>query len=248
VVGFYDEACATLARIVAYLGAVALLVIACLGLLGSLRLGGDAAPSAPSGFSLATRSAQAFAVSQFDFVDKTESYEVFRHPLGGRKDVVRWVRRDDEGPLAELEIYRPGGEFDQTADAGAELIARMSPARGRAEAAGVLDSKFGTVTLLRNTGDRDPAQACLGFLKRFDEPSLRISGWSCQGDGWPARRTAIDCLLNRLVLLSAGNDPRLAQLFADAELRRGSCASAMSASTGSDWLSTPDNPGLRGAL
>ena len=50
------------------------------------------------------------------------------------------------------------------------------------EAAGVIDSKFGTVTLLRLVGGADTARACLGFVKRVDEPNLRISGWSCQGD------------------------------------------------------------------
>ena len=50
------------------------------------------------------------------------------------------------------------------------------------EAAGVIDSKFGNVTLLRRAGSADGARSCLGFVKRFDEPNLQISGWSCQGE------------------------------------------------------------------
>ena len=57
------------------------------------------------------------------------------------------------------------------------------------------------------------SRACLGFLKQADAPDLRISGWTCQGDSLPARRAAIVCMLNRLTLLAAGNDPRLAALF-----------------------------------
>ena len=57
------------------------------------------------------------------------------------------------------------------------------------EAAGLIDSKFGTVTLLRPMG-RDTSQSCLGFCKRVDEANLRMSGWSCQGSGLPARRCA----------------------------------------------------------
>ena len=53
-----------------------------------------------------------------------------------------------------------------------------------------------------------------------------ISGWSCQGSGLPARRAAIGCMLNRLTLLASGNEPKLAELFARAELKRGSCAGA----------------------
>ena len=94
------------------------------------------------------------------------------------------------------------------------------------QAAGVIDSKFGAVTLL-GLADRDgDARPCLGFMKRFDEPNLRISGWSCQGDTLPARRAAIGCILDRLILLTAGNDPKLAELFAHAELKRGNCAPA----------------------
>ena len=45
----------------------------------------------------------------------------------------------------------------------------MDPKGGRdLEAAGVIDSKFGPVTLLRHPGDAD-ARACLGFIRRLDE-------------------------------------------------------------------------------
>jgi hypothetical protein len=84
-----------------------------------------------------------------------------------------------------------------------------------------------------------------GFVKHLDEPDLQISGWTCQGDGPPARRTAIGCILSRLILLTAGNDPKLAELFAQAELKRGSCtASAASA----DWVTGAENPRLRGTF
>ena len=109
------------------------------------------------------------------------------------------------------------------------------------EAAGVIDSKFGNVTLLRLAGGADGARSCLGFVKRLDEPNLQISGWSCQGEALPARRAAISCMLNRLVLLTAGNDPKLAELFARAELKRGSCAAATSA-VSADWVTAAQNP------
>ena len=109
------------------------------------------------------------------------------------------------------------------------------------EAAGVIDSKFGTVTLLRHPGDAG-ARSCLGFIKHIDEPSLQISGWSCQGDTLPARRAAIGCMLNRLILLTAGNDPKLAELFARAELRRGSCAAPRPSAASADWVTSAENP------
>jgi hypothetical protein len=116
---------------------------------------------------------------------------------------------------------------------------------GELEAAGIIDSKFGAVTLLRHAGEADAARSCLGFIKRLDEPSLRISGWSCQGDALPARRAAISCVLDRLMLLTAGNDPKLAELFAHAELKRGSCAPG---TRSADWVAGAENPRLRGGF
>ena len=107
--------------------------------------GGDAAePAAKAGWSVAARSYPAFAVSQFDLSGKTETYEIFRHPEGGRKDVFRWAAQGEK-PVAELEIYRPGGEFGPSGPAIADIAARMDPeGTHELEAAGVIDSKFGT--------------------------------------------------------------------------------------------------------
>jgi hypothetical protein len=104
------------------------------------------------------------------------------------------------------------------------------------------------VTLLRLIGGAANARACLGFVKRIDEPNVRISGWSCQGDSLPARRAIISCMLNRLTLLSAGNDPKLAELFARAELRRSGCTASAMPALSADWLTGTHNPQLRGAF
>ena len=103
-------------------------------------------------------------------------------------------------------------------------------------------------TLFRRLSGTEAARACLGFIKHIDEPTFRISGWSCQGDNLPARRAAIGCMLNRLILLTAGNDPKLAELFAHAELRRSDCATSGAPALSADWLMGADNPRLRGAL
>ena len=160
-----------------------------------------AEPAARVGWSVADRSHPAFSVSQTDQRDRSETYVILRHPEGGRKDVLRW--QDASGrPIAELEIYRPGSERDGSSP-GADLAGRMPNAeRDRLEAAGVVESKFGTVALLRRADAPEGAGACLGFVKRIDDPALQISGWSCQGDYAPARRAAIGCMLDRLTLLS----------------------------------------------
>lgn len=124
----------------------------------------------------------------------------------------------------------------------------MDPVRARElEAFGVVNSKFGTVTLLRLIGT-EAGRPCLGFLKRLDEPDFQISGWSCQGDTLPALRAALRRMLNRLTLLTAGNDPKLAELFARAELKRPDCASPSAPALSADWVTGNESPRLRGAL
>ena len=131
----------------------------------------------------------------------------------------------------------------------AEIAARMDPDGMRElQAAGVIDSKFGAVTLLGLSDRGGDARPCLGFMKGFEQPNLRISGWSCQGDTLPARRAAIGCILDRLILLTAGNDPKLAELFAHAELKRGNCVPASAPASSADWVMGAQNPRLRGSL
>lgn len=89
--------------------------------------------------------------------------------------------------MAELEIYREGSEFDVTRPAAAGLAVQMGLGAATAlEQAGLIDTKFGPVALFRPTGTADGTPACLGYLKRNEEPGLQISGFSCQGDTMPA--------------------------------------------------------------
>ncbi len=243
---FADECTATFARLLAYVGTLALLVMAGVHLWDQLPVDDAVETIATAGWSLASHSHQAFAVSQFDFPAKTEAYEIFRHPLGGRKDVIRWAETGDK-PAVELEIYRLGGEFAGS-QAIADLAARMDLKRAsELEAAGVIDSKFGSVMLFRDSGEAE-GRGCLGFLKGIDEPALQISGWSCQGDSLRAQRAQIGCMLSRLMLLTAGNEPKVAEFFAHAELRRTNCTSAAASPASADWLTSAENPRLRGAI
>jgi hypothetical protein len=239
---FADECTGTFARLFAYVGILALLAIVGIHLWDQ-RPDLSLEPAAPAGWSAATRSSQAFAISQPEFAGKTDAYEILRHPLGGRKDIIRWAGAGEK-PAAEIEIYRPGGELSQTAPAAAALAERMGMSDRELEAAGVVDSKFGEVALFRLAGRAEETSACLGFMKNLDNPTLRISGWTCQGDTLPARRATVGCMLNRLTLLGAGNEPKLAETFAHAELKRGGCGPAALA----NWVTGAENPKLRGAL
>jgi len=237
---FTDEVCATVARLFAYMGTLALLGILTIHGWDQLQLILADEPAAKPGWSPADRSFPAFALSRQDSQEKSASYTILRHPEGGRKDILRWT-----GPagkvVAEIEIYRPGSEFDPATGAG--LAARMGGTPGL-ETSGVLDSKFGAFSLLRQAGVAD-TKACLGFFKRSDDPPLQFSGFSCERDSLPARRAAVGCMLDRLTLLTSGNEPKLAELFAHAELKRSGCAAGGAAA---DWMTSAENPQLRGTL
>jgi hypothetical protein len=248
---FADECFATLARLIAYVGALALFAIVSLNFWDQLRLDTAAAePAEPPAFTLAARSHPAFAVSSLDLPEKSESYDIFRHPAGGRKDILHWGP-PGEKPVAELEIYRPGDEFYPSGPEAADLAARMAQENAQEnpqgspqglEPAGIIDSKFGTLALLRLPDRLDAARSCLGFIKRFGDPALQISGWSCQGATLSARRAAIGCMLDRLTLLASGNEPKLAELFA----KRSGCGTPTPLSV--NWVTGADNPRLRGAF
>ncbi|MGW1418818.1 hypothetical protein ACWAT4_01720 [Bradyrhizobium manausense] len=241
---FADEVVGTLARLFAYVGALALFAILALAGLGQLPDLRDDEPASKPGWAVADRSHPAFAVNRLDSSEKTASYTILRHPEGGRRDVMRWAGEADK-PVAALEIYREGSEFDVTRPATSGLAVQMGLDAATAfEQAGLIDTKFGPVALFRPVDTIAGTPACLGYLKRNEDPALQISGFSCQGDTMPARRAAIACTLNRLTQLASGNEPKLAELFAHAELKRRACDSPGSA----DWLLGAANAQLRGAL
>ena len=131
------------------MGTLALLAILGLAALGQLPSLHDDEAALKPGWSLATRSYPAFAVSRLDSSSKPISYTILRHPAGGRRDVLRWADNADR-PIAELEIYRPGGERDPSRPAVTDMPTRMGLGEAASlEEAGLVDSKFGLVALFR---------------------------------------------------------------------------------------------------
>lgn len=250
---FADECNAVAVRILAYVSGLAVLAVLVVDLLSAAPVAANTGTPTLPGWVPASRPHPAFAISKLDLSERTDAYEILRHPGGGRRDILRWAASANEPPTAEIEIYRLGSELDAFAAADVDVAARMAGQRlagdmaGNIEPAGVVDTKFGPVTLLRLRGVAAAGrQACLGFVKTFTTPNLRISGWACQADTLAAQRAFLGCTLNRLTLLSAGNDPRMAELFARAELKRHACNTMTKAST--NWIATADAPTLRGRL
>ena len=250
--GFADEFRATLMRIMAYLCGVAVLALIGTDLASRLQDDIDLSPRLPirqSAWQQVERPIPAFSAQAADLSGKTATYEILRHAEGGRKDVLKWSDGGIALPRAAIEIYRPGAESPGFAPASLEITARTALWNVRdVQTAGVIDSKFGPVSLVAfSTQAAGKAVSCTGFVRTFADPAVQISGWTCEGAARPGGRQAVACLLNRLTLLAAGSDPKLAELFARAELKRlADCGNALV--TTESWLNTMDEPELRGTV
>jgi hypothetical protein len=78
---------------------------------------------------------------------------------------------------------------------------------------------------------------------------MQISGWFCQVGPAQIARSLVVCALDRLTLLTSGNDPKVAELFARAELKRGFCGNnGPATAANADWVAGQGEPALRGRL
>ena len=253
--GLAEEGRALAVRLLAYLCGIAVLALIAADIAAKAVPAADEEPvsSVPEhAWTPASRVQPAFAAPIHDFSAFTEGYEILRHPLGGRKDFLSWATDDNRTPntppVARIELYRPGAELAVFGSATHEIAARVAGGNPeRVQAAGVIETKFGEMPLVRFSRRNGAArESCIGFARSFETPPLQISGWSCQGDGAPAQRRTVACALDRLTMLSAGNDPNMAQLFARAELRRAGCATGPTPRT--DWVTSTRDPLLRGSF
>jgi hypothetical protein len=85
-----------------------------------------------------------------------------------------------------------------------------------------LASKFGPLSLVSFETSIGTPRQCLGFVRSYSDPNLRLSGWFCQS-GELVLRSTLSCALDRLTLLAAGSEPKVGALFAQAELNRSFC-------------------------
>lgn len=247
-----EEIRGTLIRIVAYLCGIGVLALIAADV--ASRLQDDVDLSARPELRQAAwrqieRPQPAFAAPTADTAGKTESYEIHRNTDGGRKDILQWSAAGTALPVTSIEVYRAGDEVPGFGPASLEIAARTALWNVRGvQAAGVIDTKFGPVSLVAFAASAaGKPLSCTGFVRSFEDPLMQIDGWTCGGDAQPAGRQAVTCLLNRLTLLAAGSDPKLVDLFARAELRRQVDCGATTP-TDNGWLSTMDEPQLRGAV
>ncbi|MGC1776413.1 MAG: hypothetical protein WBB34_00590 [Xanthobacteraceae bacterium] len=221
---------ATFVRLLAYMGGLAILAIAAASFFRSPAVVAAIQPAARPQWINVERPHPAFDMQMPELPAAGFNYTILRRSSdGARKDVLSWGEPGIAGPYVMVEIYRPGGAGEHFLDAPSEIAARIVDftVTDDVKPAGEIDSKFGPVALvdfaIAMPGARNGPRRCLGFARPFDDPSLQISGWYCSAGAQPVDHAILACALDRLTVLSAGGDPKVAGLFAHAELKRTFC-------------------------
>jgi hypothetical protein len=220
---------ATIVRIFAYMGALAILAIAAASFFRtpeSVAAVEQPAP-APEWINV-ERPHPAFELQMPDLAaNAAADYAILRRPAdGARKDVLTFGVPAAAGPYAKVEIFRSGAARQRFIDAPSEIAARIVAfsITDDVKPSGEIDSKFGTVPLVDFAiAVNGRPRRCLGFARPFDQPAMQISGWYCSPGDEAVDRATLACALDRLTILSAGGDADLAGLFANAELKRTFC-------------------------
>ena len=220
-----DELPSSFVRILAYLGAIAVLSI------GAARVSQPTAMNSVEPIHHAEwidieRPFPAFALSIPEAADVPATYAIRRHAEGnGRKDILTLGDPDSTAPYLRVEIYRPGSEIRRFADPKAEIAADAA-ALGPIDikrADETLASKFGPLTIVSFATSTGTQRSCVGFVRAYRDPRLQLSGWFCQGGSEFITQSTLACALDRLTLLAAGSEPKVGALFAQAELNRSYC-------------------------
>jgi hypothetical protein len=222
---------ATIVRILAYIGALAILAIAAASFFRPPAGAAAIQFAPPPEWVNVDRPHPAFELQMPDLMAVGSNYAILRRTAdGARKDELSFGDVAAAGPYVMIEVYRPVPAGERFIDAPSEIAARILPfaVTDDVKPAGQIDSKFGAVPLVdfaiaAQNAPHAAGRRCLGFAKPFDAPAMQIAGWYCSAGQEAVDRAALTCALDRLTILSAGGDDQLAGLFARAELKRTFC-------------------------
>jgi hypothetical protein len=241
----------TLPRLLAYMGALAMLAGGPVYLLRAAPVAAAIEPAQRPEWTAVSKPFPAFALSMPELASAGTNYEVRRHSEGGgRKDIRSWGDVGIDGPHFTLEIYRPGSEFIRFSDAPHEIAVRTEErvAVRNIRSAEPVESKFGPIPAVGFSDKPDGSRRCIGFVRDFEHPRMQIAGWYCAAGAEEVERGMVSCALDRLTLLAGGNDAKLGELFARAELKRHFCGQRSVLLTPTPKLSPAPAATLRGGL
>ena len=240
-----DDIRATIVRILAYMGGLSLVAILTASFFRTEPVVAAVESAPHTDWVNIDRPRPAFELQMPEWASTNVNYFILRRARdGSRKDVLTFGDPAANGPYVVFEIYRPGTAGEHFLDAQSEIAARIValPITDDVKPAGQLDSKFGTMSLVdfaissgSPLGRRAEVMAkgevtghsssrrCLGFVRPFEAPFMQLSGWYCSAGEEVVDRAVLACALDRLTMLTAGGDPALAMLFANAEVKRTFC-------------------------
>jgi hypothetical protein len=232
---FITELQLTLTRTFAYCAVVGAIGLIAAGLAPHHR---PTAQAASPDWTEVIRPLPAFTMTIPEF--EAPRYAIWRHAGGiGRKDVLSFG--DAGGATATIEIVRGFEDADITASIS-EL--RLSGPRATPN---TIDTKFGAMRAEDAIAD---GRRCLHVSRNYDDLRFEITGAFCSAGMELVDRGMVACALDRLSLVAAGSEPRLAALFARAELRRSFCGErpvfvAATPKLTLDWIDAARDPKLR---
>lgn len=221
---------ATLARILVYMGGLALLAVAAAGFVQSER-GPLASTPSPTQmwptqiWTAAEKPYPAFELLMPEFNGGAFNYAILRRSAdNARKDVMTWGEPAIRGLYAKVEIFRPGPRAESFLDASSEIAARLiaETVADDVKPIGEIGSKFGPMSLVDFAiAPNGHLRRCLGFAHAFDNPLMQIAGWYCSAGAEVVDRATVACMIDRLTMVSA--DTQTATFFARAEVKRTFC-------------------------
>jgi hypothetical protein len=199
----------------------------------------EPAPLPPAGSATPRRTG---AANQENWVAITRPIPIFglESPELERQPAVLDARRSADGTRRE-DILSFGGfaepkphlslrlavqhERDELSRPFIVALVRAAAARGlsvqRSSLPAAIETRFGPVEAADVTlSDGASGRACIAFRTEGGTVPLALSGWWCGGEGKPADRRQLVCLIDRIDLLNAGEDPALRGAFARSELNR----------------------------
>jgi hypothetical protein len=217
---------ATFVRVLAYIGALALLALSAAEIIRPTSSGMSIEPAPQVEWINVAKPFPAFHLAMPELAESGYAYGMRRHVSGGgRQDIMTWGELVGEAPHLLLEVYRPAAEFTRFARPEQEIAERTDgvvSATGM-KPAGSVESKFGPVSLVAFAVKQDPLRHCLGFVRAFEQPHVQILGWYCSSGSEPIESELVACAIDRLTLVAAASDAKVSELFSRAELKRHFC-------------------------
>jgi hypothetical protein len=160
------------------------------------------------------------------------TYAAERHrDGGGRRDHLIFGKFGATAWL-QITLYRPGMEEADATPFFTDMARRAAPAgltvarMGQPQQVPTRVGSFDVAdfTLASTKGASDQSSPCLGF-RSTDGKVLEIGGFACGTPGNPIDRARLACALDRLDLISAGEDRELRAFFTGAPRQLGAACS-----------------------